>query len=124
MDADVAKGHVGAKLAFARLGFNYFITETVFRYIVAAVHLIADEGWKLLALYRFDADSGLWQHRAGAGDPAPSLRAFAAALDGARAPLATARESVLAGQLQAAREIIAAVQARPPAGPLRDSVPS
>ena len=37
------------------------------------VHLIADEGWKLLALYRFDPDSGLWQHRAGAPDP-PSRR--------------------------------------------------
>jgi hypothetical protein len=124
MDAEVAKGHLGAKLAFTRLSFNYFITETVFRYIVDAVHLIADEGWKLLALYRFDADSGLWQHREGAADPAPSLRAFAGALDGAPAPLATAPESVLAGQLEAAREIIAAVTVRPPAGPLHDSVPS
>jgi selenocysteine lyase/cysteine desulfurase len=124
MDAEVAKGHMGAKLAFARLSFNYFITETVFRYIVDAVHLIADEGWKLLALYRFDPDSGLWQHRAGAADAAPSLRTFAAALDGAPARLATAPESVLARQLEAAREIIAAVQARPPAGPLHDPVPS
>jgi hypothetical protein len=124
MDAEVAKGHAGAKLAFTRVSFNYFITETVFRYIVDAVHLIADEGWKLLALYRFDADSGLWQHRAGAGDPAPSLRAFVAALDGAPARLATAPESVLAGQLEAAREIIEGVRARPPAGPLHDPVPS
>jgi selenocysteine lyase/cysteine desulfurase len=124
MDAEVAKGHMGAKLAFTRLSFNYFITETVFRYIVDAVHLIADEGWKLLSLYRFDPDSGLWQHRAGAGEPAPSLRAFAAALDGAPERLATAPESVLAGQLEAARAIIAGVQARPPAGPLHDPVPS
>ncbi len=124
MDAEVAKGHMGAKLAFTRLTFNYFITETVFRYIVDAVHLIADEGWKLLALYRFDPDSGLWQHRARAPDPPPSLRGFAAALDGAPPRLATAPESALAGQLQAAREIIAEVQARPPAGPLHDSVPS
>src|SRR5512132_1015343 len=101
MDAEVAKGHMGAKLAFTRLSFNYFITETVFRYIVDAVHLIAEEGWKLLALYRFDPDSGLWQHRAGAADPGPSVRDFAAALDGAPARLATAPESVLAGQLEA-----------------------
>ena len=59
------KGHLGAKLAFTRLSFNYFISETVFDYIVDAVHLLADEGWKLLPLYRFDPDSGLWQHRAG-----------------------------------------------------------
>jgi hypothetical protein len=31
---------------------------------------------------------------------------------------------VLAGQLEAAREIIQGVQARPPAGPLHDPVPS
>ena len=56
--------------------------------------------------------SGLWQHRDGAPDPPPSLRDFAAALDGAPARLATAPESVLAGQLEAAREIIAAVAGR------------
>ena len=58
MDAEVAKGHVGAKLAFTRLTFNYFISEAVFDYIVDAVHLLAREGWKLLPLYRFDPDSG------------------------------------------------------------------
>ena len=93
MDAEVAKGHMGAKLAFTRLSFNYFITETVFRYIVDAVHLLANEGWKLLALYRFDPDTGLWQHRGGAADPPPSLRDFTAALDGrAGAPGHRARE--------------------------------
>ena len=70
MDAEVAKGHMGAKLAFTRLSFNYFITEAVFRYIVDAVHLLASEGWKLLPLYRFDPDTGLWQHRGGARRPA------------------------------------------------------
>jgi hypothetical protein len=124
MDAEVAKGQLGAKLAFTRLTFNYFISETVFRYIVDAVHLLADEGWKLLPLYRFDSASGLWQHRGDAPDPPPSLRDFAAALDGVPTHLATAPESALAGQLEAAREIIAGVQARPPAGPLHDSVPS
>jgi hypothetical protein len=124
MDAEVAKGHMGAKLAFTRLSFNYFITETVFRYIVDAVHLLANEGWRLLALYRFDPDTGLWQHRGGAADPPPSLRDFTAALDAAPERLATAPESVLAAQLEAAREIIEGVRARPPAGPLHDTVPS
>ena len=97
--------------------FNYFISEAVFDYIVDAVHLLADEGWKLLPLYRFDPDTGLWRHRAAMPDPPPSLRDLTAALDGGRAPVATAPESVLPGQLEAAREVIAAVQraARPPA---------
>ena len=34
-------------------------------YVVEAVHLLAREGWKLLPLYRFDPESGLWHHRAG-----------------------------------------------------------
>ena len=106
------KGHLGAKLAFTRLSFNYFISETVFDYIVDAVHLLADEGWKLLPLYRFDPDTGLWQHRAAAPDRPPSLRDLTAALDAAPARLATAPESVLAGQLEAAREIIAGGRAR------------
>ena len=56
------RGRAGAKLAFARISFNYFISEAVFDYIVEAVHLIANEGWKLLPLYRFDATTGLWRH--------------------------------------------------------------
>ena len=62
MDAEVARGHLGAKLAFTRLSFNYFMSETVFEYILDAVHLVANEGWKLLPLYSFDPDSGLWRH--------------------------------------------------------------
>ena len=47
-------GTRGAKLAFVRVSFNYFISEAVFEYIVDAVHFLADDGWKLLPLYRFD----------------------------------------------------------------------
>ena len=52
MAAQCAAGQLGAKLAFARLGFNYFISEAVFQYILEAVHLLADHGWKLLPAYR------------------------------------------------------------------------
>src|ERR1700759_3264256 len=117
MEAEVAKGNAGAKLAFTRTTFNYFISETVCDYIVDAVHLIADEGWKLLPLYRFDPVTGLWHHRSATPEELPSLRDVLTG-GGGRPP--SAPESVLPGQLQAARRIIAAVQARPPAGPLDD----
>jgi selenocysteine lyase/cysteine desulfurase len=117
MDAEISAGHLGAKLAFTRLSFNYFITDTVFEYIVAAVDMLATDGWKLLPLYRFDPDTGLWHHRDSAPEPAPRLdEAFAAPTR----PAATAPESVLAGQLRKARWIIDASEARPPRGPLRD----
>ena len=81
------------------------------------MHLIAGEGWKLLPLYRFDPVTGLWHHRSGAPEEPPTLRDV---LTGGRERLSSAPESVLPGQLQAARRIIAAVERRPPAGPLDD----
>ena len=54
MHAQCSVGQLGAKLSFSRLGFNYFISEQVFRYILEAVHLLANHAWKLLPLYRFD----------------------------------------------------------------------
>ena len=98
MQAEVAKGHIGAKLAFTRITFNYFISETVFRYILDAVHLVAHDGWKLLPLYRFDPASGVWQHR----EPRAQTRTSASTRCSSirPAPLAAAPESVLAGQLE------------------------
>ena len=43
-------------------GFNYFTSEAVFDYVLRAVHFLADHGWKLLPLYRFEPSSGLWEH--------------------------------------------------------------
>jgi hypothetical protein len=62
MDAEVSRGHVGAKLSFVRIGFNYFTSEAVADYVIEAMHLVADEGWRLLPRYRFDPLSGLWEH--------------------------------------------------------------
>jgi selenocysteine lyase/cysteine desulfurase len=117
MHAEVARGHMGAKLAFTRLTFSYFMSETVFAYILDAVHLIADHGWKLLPLYRFDPCSGMWRHRADVLDAPTS---FSTAVKAAPRRFATASESVLHGQLETARRVIHSVNAQPPARPLHD----
>jgi hypothetical protein len=79
MHEEVARGHLGAKLAFTRISFGYFASEAAIGYIVDAVHLVADEGWKLLPYYRFDPASGLWEHEQGgarfSGATAPESRA-------------------------------------------------
>ena len=116
MHAEAARGHLGAKLAFTRLSFNYYISETAFRYVLDAVHLLADDGWRLLPLYRFDPDSGLWRHRAGTPDAPLGLRDVVAQKP---TRLGSAPESVLAHQLEAARRIIAAAHAQPPSRPSR-----
>ena len=105
MEAECARGDLGIKLAFARLSFNYFITEQVFQYILEAVHLLADHGAKFLPLYRFDPASGLWRHRA--SDPAPTL-ADAAVPRRTRRP-----DAKLARQLADARRIIRDLGAAP-----------
>jgi selenocysteine lyase/cysteine desulfurase len=113
MHAEVARGHLGAKLALTRLSFPYYTSEAAFEYVLDAVHLLADEGWKLLPQYRFDPATGLWEHRAATHDAPGSLRAM---LEGAPPRFAQAPESVLGGQLEAARRIICAAEADPPAG--------
>ncbi len=121
MRAEVSIGHLGAKLGFTRITFNYFISETAFGYILDAIHLLAREGWKLLPLYRFDPATGLWHHRDAMPDPPTSLRD---ALGSAPRRLARAPESALADQLEVARRIIRTIETRPPAAPLDDPIVS
>ena len=90
---EVLRGNAGAKLAFARIGFNYFTSEEAFRYVIAAVHLVAEHGWKLLPYYRFDPGTGIWRHRDGL----------------AHVTNARVSEAALAAQLLAVREILRSV---------------
>jgi selenocysteine lyase/cysteine desulfurase len=68
-ESEITHGCEGIKPGWTRVSFNYFISETVFSYLVDAVNLIADHGWKLLPEYRFDPASGLWRHRNGPVEP-------------------------------------------------------
>ena len=61
-EREISRGCEGIKPGWVRLSFNYFIAEATFEYLLAAVHLIADEGYKLLPFYRFEPGSGLWRH--------------------------------------------------------------
>ena len=101
MHEQARRGRLGAKLAFARISFGYFASEAAFRYVLDAVHLIAEHGWRLLPFYRFDPDSGLWEHERGPG----------------RFTSATAAESVLAVQLEEARRIMLGADPAPAIDP-------
>lgn len=121
MSEQAVKGHMGALLSFTRVSFNYFISEPAFTYVLDAIHLIADHGWKLLPLYHFDPATGRWRHRARTCDPPIRLHDV---LTAGAAPLRTAPESALADQLEDARRIIADLAAHPPSGPLADQLVS
>ena len=72
-EREITRGCEGIKPGWVRVNFNYFISELVFDFIVEAVHLIANEGWRLLPYYEFEAASGLWEHREGRGEAPLSL---------------------------------------------------
>ena len=73
-DREITHGCEGIKPGWARVSFNYFISETVFSYIVEAVRIVAKDGWRLLGDYRFEPATGLWRHRRGPAEPPLRLR--------------------------------------------------
>jgi selenocysteine lyase/cysteine desulfurase len=110
-EREIAQGCEGIKPGWVRVNFNYFISESVFTYIVEAVRLVAQDGWRLLPDYRFDPATGLWRHHRGLVEPPLRLTEVGYGEDGAmqyprrddRAP-----ESQLAGYLDEARALFVA----------------
>jgi selenocysteine lyase/cysteine desulfurase len=62
-EREIVRGCEGIKPGWVRVNFNYFLSETQFQFILDAIHLIANEGWRLLPHYDFDPDTGEWRHR-------------------------------------------------------------
>jgi selenocysteine lyase/cysteine desulfurase len=105
----INSGCEGIKPGWVRVNFNYFISDAVFQYILDAVHLVAEAGWKLLPYYRFSVDSGLWRHRDCQRSPEFGLESlsFESGRLEYRSRQRTEPESALTGYLDDARRIIA-----------------
>ncbi|MDQ3646057.1 MAG: aminotransferase class V-fold PLP-dependent enzyme, partial [Actinomycetota bacterium] len=106
-EREITGGCEGIKPGWVRVNFNYFISETVFRFIIDAVHLVAEHGPKLLGHYRFDPATGLWANTRGTAHAPLSLRDLSytdgeLGYDHARR---TAPESELSGYLAEAEKI-------------------
>jgi selenocysteine lyase/cysteine desulfurase len=108
-EREIARGCEGIKPGWIRVNFNYFISETVFRYILDAVDLVASQGWRLLPRYRFEPLSGLWLHADGLAEPPLSLAGIDYDKDGMHYAAHRHREpeSRLADHLDQARAILA-----------------
>ena len=85
-EREIARGSEGVKPGWVRVNFNYFISETVFEYILEAVHMVATHGWKLLGQYRFEPKTGLWRHHRGMGEPPLSLHDVRFTAEGLKCP--------------------------------------
>ncbi len=113
---EVVRGCEGIKPGWVRVNFNYFVSETVFDYVVAAVDLVASDGWRLLPDYHFEAATGLWRHRSGPVEPSLRLGDLHYDEDGSlRYPVNQQRlpEAALSGYLDEARELFATRSAPP-----------
>ena len=109
-ERQIATGCEGIKPGWVRVNFNYFLDERITDYIIDAVAMVARDGWRLLAHYRFDPLTGLWHHRDGAAEPPLRLHDVSYADDGSMTyPQhdSTAPISVLDDYLTQARQIIA-----------------
>jgi selenocysteine lyase/cysteine desulfurase len=115
-EREITRGCEGIKPGWVRVSFNYFIDEATFRYVVDAVALVADAGWALLPLYRFDPDSGLWTHRDGPGAAPMSLHDISYAAGRMSYPLHRRQAPVesLPQYLAEARRILDAARSAPP----------
>jgi selenocysteine lyase/cysteine desulfurase len=109
-EREVERGCEGIKPGWVRVNFNYFASEAVFEYLLAAVDLAASEGWRLLPQYRFEAATGLWKHAGGQARPPMSLFDVDYSTGAMRHPghRRRAPESALGGYLEEARRILAA----------------
>jgi len=68
-EREITHGCEGIKPGWVRVNFNYFVSDAIFEYVVQAVAMVADHGWKLVPEYRFDVASGRWRHKDGAVEP-------------------------------------------------------
>lgn len=72
-ECEILQGAEGLKPGWVRLSFNYFISETTFRFLVNAVLWVAEHGWKMVPEYRFCPETGAWRHRVRRSEPMGSL---------------------------------------------------
>ncbi len=55
------------KPGWCRVGLHWVMDDAEADYVIDAVHFIARDGHRFLALYNFDLCSGTWSHKQGPG---------------------------------------------------------
>ena len=108
-EREIARGCEVIKPGWVRVNFNYFISEETFSYILEALHLIADNGWRLLPRYTFDRASALWSHVDRDNRAVASLDDLEFTATGLRHPnrRRSVPESALGDHLDEARRLLA-----------------
>ena len=74
IESEIQRGAMVLRPGWVRLNFNYFIDEQEFEYLLRALELVAENGWRMLPYYQFDTASGVWRYQAQASGLASSLK--------------------------------------------------
>ncbi len=117
---EIGQGCEGIKPGWVRVGFNYFISDTVCDYLIDAVDLLTTHGDRLLGDYRFNPRTGLWRHHRGPGRPPLRLGDIRYSPDGELTyPThhVHAGEEALADYLRQAHDLLTATPDPPDDGP-------
>jgi selenocysteine lyase/cysteine desulfurase len=109
-EREIVRGCEGIKPGWVRVNFNYFLSETQFQFILDAIHLIANDGWRLLPHYNFNPDTGEWRHRGHSAVPVMRLGdvSYRTGKMEYRSRHATEPEWALPNYIEEAKKIIAA----------------
>ncbi len=76
IEKEITKGSTVLRPGWVRLNFNYFIDEEEFQYLLRAIELVAEHGWRLLPFYHFDEVSGAWRYQGKTESLPTNLDAF------------------------------------------------
>jgi len=62
IEQQIQAGYSLLRPGWVRINLNYFIDDATADYLIRAVELIAEHGWRLLPAYQYDADRGIWRY--------------------------------------------------------------
>jgi selenocysteine lyase/cysteine desulfurase len=116
---EIGRGCEGIKPGWVRVGFNYFLDEATFDYVVEAVKLVGEGAASLLPWYHFEPATGLWRHRRDVSAAPMSLSDVNYDGDRMSFPLRTRRAKTndLPMFITRARSIIDDARRNPPGAP-------
>ncbi len=102
LEGEVLSGCELIKPGWVRINFNYFISEEEFEFLLHAVHLVADHGWKMMPEYEYGVGTGVWRHRDQKATSEARLSDF---FEGVGSPRLTEPLERLPSYLEQARDI-------------------
>jgi selenocysteine lyase/cysteine desulfurase len=106
LEEAIITGEMVLRPGWVRLNFNYFISEEVFDYLVKAIELAAEHGWRLLPYYQFNEEDGVWRYQTQEMTLQSSLENFNDAISGSKKESPSTFKIDLADYLEKARSVL------------------